>query len=248
MNDHDLKELLAIRRKDNLPGDKVVRLLLKKELNAVNQPIEDHAVRWSADAWIGAEPWSKDTRGRLKDLRDHLERDGSGRMISRADVFDRRGDPLDLFLAAMAWGFGDRGYGWYRTATVINTAGEARVARAVETLQRAAEEGGSAGTWKAWSRGGVAKLPGLGTAFASKVAYFACFDRTTGRGPLIADINTAWAFWALHGCWDSRSSAARYAAYVEWAQNEADGLECRPDDIERALFMIGPAVYREWKR
>jgi hypothetical protein len=43
-------------------------------------------------------------------------------------------DPLDLFLATMAWGFGPVGYGWRRTANVINPSGEADVRRAVLAL------------------------------------------------------------------------------------------------------------------
>ncbi len=72
-------------------------------------------------------------------------------------------------------------------------AGEARVRRAVQDLRQTATEHGYAGAWHAWSRNGIAKVPGLDTAFASKLAYFGCFDRTARRGPLIADLNTAWA-------------------------------------------------------
>ncbi len=171
---------------------------------------------------------------------------GRWRLISRADVFSRAGDPLDLFLAAMAWGFGNRGYGWRRTAGIINHAGEEQVVRAVESLRRAAADG-PARTWSAWSRGGEAKMRGLDTAFASKVAYLACFDLARGRGPLIADLNTTWTLWALAGTWDSRKSAALYAKYVGWADRWADDLGCRSDDVERALF-IGPKIRRTWKR
>ncbi len=88
----------------------------------------------------------------------------------------------------------------------------------------------------------------LDTAFASKVAYFASFDRDRGRGPLIADLNTAWALWALAAIWDSRSRAALYADYVAWAERWAADLNCRPDDVERALFIIGPSIRRIWKQ
>lgn len=143
----------------------------------------------------------------------------------------------------MAWGYGPVGWGWWRTANIINRNGEEAVGCAVEALQRAGGEGPVC-AWRAWSSGGEAKLPWLGTAFAGKVAYFSSYDRAIGRGPLIADENTAWALWALAGIGNSRATASRYGEYVEWAAGQAARLGCRSDDIERALFTIGPTVLR----
>jgi hypothetical protein len=146
----------------------------------------------------------------------------------------------------MAWGYGSVGWGWWRTARIINCNGEEAVGCAVEALQCAGGEG-PACAWGAWSRG-AAKLHGLGTAFASKVAYFSSYDRTTGRGPLIVDLNTSWALWALAGISGSLARGRRYGEYVGWAEGQAAGLGCRSDDIERALFAIGPEVRQAWKR
>lgn len=228
-----------------------VRRALTAEIGAFSQPTDEHAVWWNGQAWSQAEVWSTDARRRVQRLYASLDdrsRDDGWRLISRAQVFHRADDPLDLFMAAMAWGFGNRGYGWRRTSDIINGAGEETVARAVERLRHAEAEGGAAGVWRAWARGGEAKLRGLDTAFASKVAYFASFDRDRGRGPLIADLNTAWALWALAANWDSRTSAALYAAYVKWADRWAVDLNSRSDDVERALFIIGPKVRRVWKQ
>ena len=104
-----------------------------------------------------------------------------------------------------------------------------------------------AAAFRAWSWGGRAKLPGLGTAFASKVAYFAAYDREAGTGPLIADMNTAWSLWALAGVWDSRRTADHYADYVTWAEHQAIDLDCRSDDVERALFDLGPRIRSVFK-
>jgi hypothetical protein len=106
----------------------------------------------------------------------------------------------------------------------------------------------SPGAWRAWSRGGTAELRGLGAAFASKVAYFACYDRAGGTGPLIADQNTAWALWALAGIWDSRARQTTYGRYIETAGRWAGELGCRSDDIERALFTMGPHIRGTWQR
>jgi hypothetical protein len=163
------------------------------------------------------------------------------RKITRGDVF-AVGEPLQLFLAAMAWGFGPTGYGWRRTLDILTTAGPDAVETAMRLLRRSYGDGGSGAVWKTFSAGGAAKVNGLGTAFASKIAYFACYDRQRGAGPLIADRNTAWAFWALEDVWDSRASATLYARYVATAAEWAVALNSRPDDVERALFVIGPHV------
>lgn len=244
----DLATLVSART-NGAVHEAMVRHTLAEQIARFNERTDEHAVLWNGEAWAAAEAWSEGTARRVRALADSLHdgtRDDGWRLISRQAVFERRDDPIDLFLAAMAWGFGNRGYGWRRTSAIVEHSGEATITRCVKELQRAASADGCEGTWRAWSRGGAAKMRGLDTAFASKVAYFACFDRTSGRGPLIADINTAWALWALDGIWDSRKSAALYARYVEWAERWADDLRCRPDDIERALFILGPEIRRTW--
>lgn len=93
--------------------------------------------------------------------------------ITRRAVFERRDDPVDLFLAAMAWGFGPRGYGWWRTANIVNPDGrdgEAAVAAAVAAYRDAWQrKNGAEELARAWTRG-RGKITGLGPAFASKVA------------------------------------------------------------------------------
>ena len=86
---------------------------------------------------------------------------------------------VDLFLAVMAWGFGTIGYGWWRTVQMVNPGGrncEKRITEAVERYRSAFQQDGSAGVARAWSKGD-GKIPGVGPAFASKLAYFACYER-----------------------------------------------------------------------
>lgn len=230
---------------------RALRKAMRKEGFAI--PTDHHAVRWNAEAWRNASAWDQRTRERVDRLARSLEgATGNHRgwvRIARADVFARaEADPVDLFLAAMAWGFGPRGYGWRRTADIVAAVGEDAVAGAVNRLRAAAGEDGPRGAWRAWSRGGTAKLRGLDTAFASKVAYFACYDRAIGTGPLIADQNTAWALWALADIWDSRAREMKYGCYVESAERWAGELGCRSDDIERALFTMGPTIRGTWQQ
>jgi hypothetical protein len=137
-------------------------------------------------------------------------------------------EPLLLFLAAMAWGFGSVGYGWRRTLDILTAAGADAVVNSVRSLQHSYSDGGPGAVWKAFSARGAAKVDGLGTAFASKIAYFACHDRQRSAGPLIADRNTAWTFWALEDVWDSRASATLYARYVATAAEWATTVNSRP--------------------
>lgn len=105
--------------------------------------------------------------------------------------------------------------------------------------------GRAAAVAQAWTRGS-GKVPGLGPAFASKVAYFAIYERKSGAGPLIADLNTAWSVWALGGIWDSRYFPEKNSDYVQWCGRWTRALGCRPDDIERTLLNLGPAIRRHY--
>lgn len=211
---------------------------------------EDQPITWYGRRWLTKPDWHSTTRNRIATLCGKLDpsKHTDALIITRREVFDCCDNAADLFLAAMAWGFGTTGYGCWRTAQMINPGGEdheQQVVEAVEAYQRAWSSGGAATVAQAWTRGN-GKVPGLGPAFASKVAYFAIYERHSGEGPLIADLNTAWSVWALGGIWDSRYVPERYSDYVQWCGRWARALGCRPDDIERALFNLGPAIRRHY--
>jgi hypothetical protein len=185
----ELAELVVDRARKLVEGDDPRGLaILQKAVRSFDPPETDRqAVRWDGDNWAGKTHWVKDTRARIDRLRCELElnRDGDYLLIRREDVFDRAGDTVNLFLAAMAWGFGTTGYGWWRTAEIVNPGirnGERRVAAAVDSYCDAYTREGVEGVARAWAQGD-GKVPGLGPAFASKLAYFACYDRAAGAGP-----------------------------------------------------------------
>jgi len=249
----ELEELVADRHRKAIAGDDPRGLaILANAVRSLDPPETDgQPIRWDADNWMSKPRWHRDTRARLNRLRSELEPTSDGRhlQIRREDVFDRAGDAIDLFLAAMAWGYGTVGYGWWRTAEIINSGGrdgEQRVAAVVRAYRTAYLREGFSGVARAWTLGD-GKIRGLGPAFASKVAYFACYDRPARTGPLITDVNTAWSLWALQGAWDSRYSPDLYDFYVQWCQRQAVEHECRSDDIERALFGLGSRVRAAWK-
>jgi hypothetical protein len=215
-----------------------------KQCRPVNT--EDQPIIWSGRRWLASQDWHSTTRTRIAELCDQLDLSKSLEelVITRRGVFDRSDSAVDLFIAAMAWGFGTTGYGGWRTAAMVNPEGrdqERRVADAVDAYRAAWSTGGAEAIARAWASG-KGKIRGLGPAFASKLAYFAIYDRTAGNGPLIADLNTAWSVWALGGIWDSRYEPRKYLGYVQWCERWAQELGRRSDDIERALFNLGPAI------
>jgi hypothetical protein len=124
------KALIAARETAAAVDEQTTRDVLIEAIRRFEKPTDDHAVWWNGQRWGSAAPWSKAVRERVRALCDSFDdhsRDDGWRRISRAHVFERTDDPLDLFLAATAWGFGNRGYGWRRTADIVNGTSEARV-------------------------------------------------------------------------------------------------------------------------
>jgi glutathione S-transferase len=176
-------------------------------------------------------------------------------LIERADVFALRNDDvIELFLATMAWGYG-RGWGWYRTGKIIelatadtHTGLEPLIERLTRVVHLAHSDRDS-DLFDAWSVAtNRARLRRFGPAFASKFAYFAGYNRVTKAGPLIADGWVAWALWALADVWNVRTDGHKYAEYLNIARRWADYCSRRPDEIERALFVLGPHIRKAWLR
>jgi hypothetical protein len=234
----DLKYLVSLRVAGERVPSTCTLNLLQSVIEGFDCPTDDHEVSWHAASWRDGFASNPTGREQLDVLAARLpQRPGTNsgwRKITRGDVF-AVGEPLQFFLAAMAWGFGPTGYGWRRTLEILTAAGADAIETATRLLQRSYGDGGPEAVWTAFSAGGAAKVDGLGTAFGSKIAYFACYDRRRGAGPLIADRNTAWAFWALEDVWDSRAKAALYARYVATAAEWAAALNSRSDDVERTL-------------
>lgn len=120
-----------------------------------NCATHDRGSNWNAGAWqSGFAVHATDTDRELLDkLAAGLPRSSGKsqgwRLITRRDVF-ASSKPLLLFLAAMMWGFGSRGYGWRRTLDILKTAGESAVVNAVSALQDANNNGGAERVWQAF--------------------------------------------------------------------------------------------------
>jgi len=241
----DLRRITQLRDRDQAVPRSLVYGFLEALMDGFPCPTDGHGGQWDAWAWHSGLTDLPADAARVLIFAGRLSPGSLDSVwITRDDVFRARPDWHLLFLASMAWGYGLAGYGLHRTRRILEDPGGDVVAEAIAELRKCA---GPRATWRAFSRHGTAKVPGLATAFASKIAYFACYDRERGQGPLIADRWSAWGFWAVDGTWDIRTDGGRYAHYVETAASVAGNLGVRSDDIERALFVAGPHVRSVWR-
>jgi len=167
--------------------------------------------------------------------------------LSRADLFEladqvRVGtlEPCQLFVAAMMWGHGTRGYGPARTAKMLAVAdADRRIALAF----RAANEprDGARASYAALADPGVARLPWLGPAFGTKFLYIAGYDQMDyGPKPLILD--------GLVGRWIKRQTdvgllpwtwmRSTYGRYLDLMHQWAAELDWEPDQVEHHIFTL----------
>lgn len=202
--------------------------------------------------WAKRRPGLEDALVSSIDEADAASQPGTAgtRSITRGQLLDlgreAQVDPLDLFVAVMAWGMGPAGYGWWRVANICFSAGSRTALNTKLSGQIGAAKSGPTpvvradAAWTAWTK--TSRLAQLNTAFASKLTYFSGAN-DNGFGPLIADRRTAWAIWAfVEDLGDTRTNKSSYKRYVETLGAWAEGADIRPDSLERALFELGPYV------
>ena len=149
--------------------------------------------------------------------------------VARGSLADAR----TLLIAAMAWGFGDRGYGPWRTARMLETPGaEGKIIQVVE-LTRAT---GALAAYSALS--GNCRLHRLGPVFATKLLYF-CGANADPPGPkpvvldglvgrLLASVGIPLVWW--------RFQAQDYLRYLQLLGSISQEVRASPGDVECALF------------
>jgi len=144
-------------------------------------------------------------------------------------------DPERLLIAAMAWGFGTTGYGGFRTAAMLGHL------EAIEAIVATARSASAAEAYqRLWDRNHAA-VPYLGTAFGTKLLYFAGDRPTRPPRPLIYDANVRLGLRATGQDFPPASSLTTggYIAYLELVERVAKQAEVSPDVVEYTLFRIG---------
>ncbi len=153
-----------------------------------DRDVSAHAVSWFPDRWRRpqGEPLH-DHKALIDRLADETEPavSGSAHRISRATVFNcRGGGPVDVFVASMIFGFGNRGYGPSRTNKMLATT--SAVDKIVEADRILRTKGAKEAHRYLINRDG--RLAWCRTPFITKFLYFDGFDNDTpGNNPLILD-------------------------------------------------------------
>ena len=165
-------------------------------------------------------------------------------LITRQDVLDHSQEIPDLFISSMIFGHGDVGLGPTRVARIAVATGWDTVFGRLEGQFRESVNGPSR-SWK--SHREEHRVKHLGPAFATKFAYFSALKQGCGTDlPLIADANTSWAIWWITQ--EVSRSVEHHDSYVAYVRHCHDwgiqlakncGYQVTPDEIERALFVLG---------
>ncbi len=168
-----------------------------------------------ASSWAKNEPPVHGTNGRL----------------SRAHVLDLAKGASDVascfgvFVSAMAWGYGDNGYGPFRTNRVVESMGSPeKCGEFVLSLKGAAVDGWKSGYTTLMEN----RFTHFGPAFATKLLYFVSSE--TDRAPILDSIVSGW-LWS-HGVASEENSVDsrafdenQYARFVEFVDLAAVELK-----------------------
>lgn len=199
-----------------------------------------HPIRFSSARWRDAlQPWWPE---------DAPHDD----LIERADLFRIAGEwrhgsrqVTDLFVLTMAWGYGNVGYGRYRTRRMLTTddvVGRLETALAPLRSPALTTPDQLADVYRSLGWYGSARIRGLGPAFFTKLLYFAGYRYgEVGLQPLILDRRVARALPAAGGpalgSWGW--TAKQWLTYLTWADERAVDHGVAPDVIEYWLFDAG---------
>jgi hypothetical protein len=134
-------------------------------------------IRWLPDRWTAAFARHEAAHRSLVAHSEAADGIARSHIHARAD-----GDPVDLFLMAMAWGYKPKDYGPHRVKAILDADGTEDRIRAIVDATRS--EGAAAG-WHALLNNH--KINGLNMSFGTKLLYFAGYTTDHRPRPLVLD-------------------------------------------------------------
>lgn len=139
--------------------------------------VDAQRIRWIPSRWAAAFEGHEIAHEKLA---GHSEAAGG---IARKFIHDQAdGDPIDLFLMAMAWGYKPKDYGPHRVQEILGADGAEDKIRSIVAITRA--EGAGPG-WHALLN--THKIDGLNMSFGTKLIYFAGYSTDHRPRPLVLD-------------------------------------------------------------
>jgi hypothetical protein len=199
-----------------------------EDWKAAGRPAQD-GIGWPQGRWSASFP-----DGALPELPARLDRAAVRAACAAAPCGPEAA--RQAFLAVMAWGYGNVGYGPWRTTRILDpgvnpTAGQRLAESAAELL--------SAGPLAAYRHlGGKGRLRWLGPAFGTKYLYF-CPQPDAQRPALILDRPVArWLADHIGIELDPVPWAPdTYARYLDLMREWADALGVAPDVVEERILV-----------
>lgn len=236
ISDHDVVEAAQVKVQQRGRFDRGASLVSAVPAAIRRYTIGDvdaQRVRWIPDRWIAAFTGYEAAHSAL--IEHSTEADGIARSFihSRSD-----GDPVELFLMAMAWGYRPKDYGPTRTQRVLESDGADEKIRAIVDTTRS--DGAAAG-WHALLT--THKIDGLNMSFGTKLLYFAGYTASHRPRPLVLDERVRASLnrpEVAPGTVPPKGIVrqADYMRYLELAEDwaaEPDWNQ-QPDVVEYALF------------
>lgn len=184
---------------------------------------------WPRRRWIAAFPQHRHYLEALPDLLAREDVRGTSRCAAEGGVATEQ-----AILAVMAWGYGNVGYGPWRTGRIlqINAVATSRLAEVAATLA-------SEGAVVAYQLlANSDRLKGLGPAFGTKYLFF-CPQLSSDRPALILDrLVASWIrdysdLDVNEVLWSTRT----YQRYLEQMWAWAEVLDVSPDVLEERIFV-----------
>ncbi|MEU6094165.1 hypothetical protein [Streptomyces sp. NPDC047079] len=211
-----------------------------------------HTIPYSPSSWMGVAPWPVTFADRMAIQSAYVSR---ADVVAAVTAACQSENWREAFVATQVWGYGDRGYGPFRTGQVLaQPDADVVIADAVSLLRYQ-------GPVAAYEKLNTAD--GLGPAFFTKYLYFAALalPKVTGLCPLILDsvlaevlrrhatrlgraVGYEWSEAIAKRIWrDGGWTSHRYDVYLRWMHAANDQLAARlvgwpaaPDVLELALF------------